>query len=354
MSQHIIAISWSHQQTPLDFRDKLALSRKEVEQFIHLLVDSNHIFEAAALSTCNRIEFYALVESSKNVLNVVMNIYNNYLKRNILWHQSSPVIYASIDAVQHLFRVAAGMESMVLGEIQILSQVKAAHQILIRSQPDGNILGKLFKDAIHSAETFRNDSPLYFGPTSISELAVITAKKIYDDLEKRKVLIIGAGETAKLSASFFKSSGLQKIIIANRSEKRGETLSKTISADYINIQHINDVLNECDILVTSTNASDYLINRSQVENIMSKRTEKFLLLDLCSPRNIEPSIRDIDNVCLYDLDYLYFISRQNMEKNIMALDQAERMIKYNSRKVLDWFQSIDLKDTKLELIEEED
>ena len=151
MSQHIIAISWSHQQTPLDFRDKLALSREEVQQFIQLLLDSNHIFESAALSTCNRIEFYALVESSENVLNVIMNIYDNCLKRNILWHQSSPGIYTGIDAVQHLFRVAAGMESMVLGEIQILSQVKAAHQILIRNQPDGDVLCKLFKDAIHSA-----------------------------------------------------------------------------------------------------------------------------------------------------------------------------------------------------------
>ena len=353
MSQQIIAISWSHHHTPLNYRDKLALSQKEIQQCIRFTLFEDQVLELAVLSTCNRIEFYALAESSAHVLTIIENLYSDIIKRNILWYQSAPEIYTGMDTVLHLCRVAAGMESMVLGESQILAQVKAAQQTLIRNQPDADALSKLFNDAIHSAETMRNDAPLFSGPTSISELVVKIAEQIFDNLDMRKILLVGAGETARLTAHCFKVSGFNKIIIANRSEKRGSALAESISGDYINMSHINDILFKCDVIVTATHSGNYLIKREQIENIMKEKNNSLLLLDISTPRNMDPCIRNIENVCFYDLDHLDTIASNNRKQNKEALAKAEMIIQHHGRKVMDWYNLRDLQRTRLELIEEE-
>ena len=352
MSQQIIAISWSHYQTPLNFRDKLSLSRNEIKQCIPLILSEDQILELAVLSTCNRIEFYALADSSVEILLSINNLYSNILKRNFPRHQSAPEIYTGVDAVQHICRVAAGMESMVLGESQILTQVQAALQILNRSQPDAYVLNQLFNDALHSAETIRDETPFFSGPTSISELAVITAGQIYNNLKDRTVLVLGAGETAKLTACCFKRSGINKIIISNRSEKRGKYLAESISGDYINMHHINDALCECDIIVTATHAGDYLIKRDQIEKIMKKRKNTLLLFDISTPRNMEPAIRNIDNVILYDIDHLDALASKNSKDINKALAKAEIIIQSYSLDVMKWFNSLRLQEARLVPLEE--
>ena len=240
MNHQIVAISWDHHKTPINFRDTISLNWTEQQHFLDFSLENNTTIEIVALSTCNRIEFYALADSSASMLIAIKKFYSNVLKRNIPWHQSAPKIYYCIDAVQHLCRVSAGMESMVRGERQILSQVKEVREMLIRNQPDTDVISKLFIDAISCAETVHNDTQIFSGPTSISDLTIITAKKIFNDLDKRKVLIYGAGETAELTACCFKTSGIKKIIIANRSEKNGRELAKYISADFIKMCDLND------------------------------------------------------------------------------------------------------------------
>ena len=351
MNQQIIVISWSHRQNSLDFRDKIALSQKEIKQCIYFLLDKKHIVELTVLSTCNRIEFYVFAKNSVDVCKYIQTLYAIILKRLIPWHQSIPVIYSNIEAIQHLCRVASGIESMILGESQILSQVKSTREILTQSQPDANVLIKLFNDAIQCAETVRNNIKLYIGPTSISELAVITAKKIYNNLDKRKVLLIGAGETAALTAHYLKASGINKIIIANRSEKRGKSLAISVSGDYIDMSCLNDALYKCDAIVAATHAKSYLIGNEQIKNIMSERKEKLLLIDLSTPRNIDPSICDLDNVVLYDLEYLDVIASKNKRINKKTIEAAEMIIQDHSRELMDRFYLNDLKGKILELAE---
>ena len=352
MNKQIIAIIWSHYHTPLDYRDKLTLSRKEIQKCLHLIVDGHRILELAALSTCNRIEFYALAENSIDVLDAIENLYTMILKRNIFLQQSIPENYYGMEAVQHLCRVAAGMKSMVLGEIQIFSQVKVAQKMLRNSQPDADVLNQLFNVSIQCAEVVRNETPIYSGPTSISELAVETAQYFFNDLAKKKVLVIGAGETAGLTARHFKASMINQIIIANRSEKNGRELAEDIHADYINFLNVNDALGKCDIVVAATHSRDYLIGRKQIEYIMGKRNEKLLLLDLSVPRNFDPSIYDIGNVHLYSLDHLDTIVLKNIKKNNEALEKAELIIKEHSQELMNWFQLIKLQEIELELVEE--
>jgi len=179
----------------------------------------------------------------------------------------------------------------------------------------------------------------------------MTALKIYNNLKQQKVLIIGSGETSNLIARYFRASGVNNITISNRSEKRGRILAKEISSDFINLSSINDILYDYDIIVTATHSRDYLMSRDQIKNIMKRKKEKLLLLDLSTPRNIDPSVHDIDNVCIYDLDHLDAISSKNWKKNEEALSNAEMIVKNYSRKWIEWFQLKNLKDEKLEFIE---
>ena len=348
MSKQIYAISWSHHKIPIDFRDKLALSKEEIKQCIDYS-DRNQIIELAILSTCNRIEFYALAVDEADVFTFIKDLYFNVLKRNITWGQSTPEIYSDIEVIQHLFRVASGMDSMVLGEIQILSQVKVAQQILMQNLPDADVLGKLFDDALYCSEAVRNSTPLFMGSTSISELAVQTVQQIFDNLAKRTILIVGAGETAELTAHLFKSVGINKIYIANRSEKHGRALAESLSANYIKMNHMNNILIKCDAMVTATDARDYLIKRDQIENIMNKRTKELLLIDISTPRNMEPSIHEIGNVSLYDLDHLDAIASNNRRKIKETLVISEIIIRKHSQKLLEWIQLKTLKETEPEL-----
>jgi glutamyl-tRNA reductase len=198
----------------------------------------------------------------------------------------------------------------------------------------------------------RNDISLSAGPQSVSELSVVVAKQVFDNLEKVKLLLIGAGETTKLVAYHFKASGVKEIIIVNRNEKNGRKLAKSISADYINLHNLDEVLIDCDIVVSATRSRDYLINRAQVESIMIDRKDLLLLLDISTPRNIDPSISDIDSVSLYDLDHLDTIHNQNTQKIEKLLVKAELLIHNHSLKAMDWFKSKFLVEAESGLIKE--
>ena len=178
------------------------------------------------------------------------------------------------------------------------------------------------------------------------------AQQNIDHIENRKVLLIGAGETAKLTAHHFIVLGVNKIIIANRSEKRGRALAESISADYINVQTINDAIQHCDIIVSAIYAENYLIETSQINNIMQERKDKLLLIDISTPRTIEPSICDINNVCFYDLDNINATSSINRKKKKVELAKAEIIIQKYSQIWMDWFQLGNLKGIRLELSEE--
>ena len=350
MNQQIIAISWSHHTTPLFFRDQLTLTRNEIQKNSHLFLEHYPISELAVLSTCNRIEFYVLTETIDDVLPIIKNIYNVHLKRGIDWSQSIPEIYSNFKAVQHLFRVATGMESMVLGEKQILSQVKVAHETLIQIQPYAEVLKKVFQNSIDCALSVHNDTPLSTGLTSISELAVLTAQHYFHSLDNKIVLILGSGETATLAAHHFKAVGIQHMIIANRNELTGQSLSKDTSASYLNIKHIHSKLGLCDIIVAATHSKDYLITKYQIEK--NKIKHLLLFIDLSAPRNIDPSVCDIDNVVLYDLDQLDVTSANNRKENSESFSKAEQMIQNYCMETINWFQSSVFQDTELAFEEE--
>ena len=352
MNHQIIAISWNHRCTPIEFRDSLSLNWSEQRHFLHFTLEGNSTVELVGLSTCNRVEFYAVSKSAQDVLSAIENIYTSMLKRDISWKQAKPKIYVGVEAFKHLCRVSVGMESMVIGEYQILSQVKVVQKTVEQIQPKYESLIKLFSSAIFNAEKIRNEISIGSGPTSISALAVRKLVEIFGTLTNKSVLIVGAGETATLTAECLKNTGVSSFTIANRNEKNGIALAANIDGQYIHLEAIVKELESCDIVIAATNTRDFIVCKSQIESLMYTRKNSLTLLDISTPRNIDPSIRDIVNVDLFDLDHLHNTNIAEVCNDSESLEEAEKHIVELSKDMIDFLDSSYARRKELEYKEE--
>ncbi len=326
MNNHFITISWNHVQTPMKFRDGLMLNRIEIQRFIQLFLEDRDHLEIAVLLTCNRVEFYVLSEKMEAVLQCIKDMYSDSMDRQIDWNKHSPEIFIDHDSFRHLCQVASGIKSMVVGEVQIVSQVKLAHELFQEIQPNATMLSKFFIDAIECSKKIRKECGLMDRSNSISALALKKAKKEFNNLKDCTILIIGAGEMATLTAHLFKEHGINKIFIANRDGKRGKLLSEKVHGNFIKMEEINSILIKCDVIVAATHSSRYLLDKKQITIAMKERKEKLLLLDISSPRNLDPSINAIDHVHLCDLDMLNPFFSDKKQEFQELLDKADIII----------------------------
>jgi len=346
MSEQLIVIGWSHKNAPVEFRDKLFLSKDEIQGLVKEAVQKDFIQEVTILSTCNRTEFYFVSANTSPVISCVKEWYNDNLKRDIDFLQCEPYIHQGNDTIRQLFRVASGMESMMLGENQILSQVKAAHEHLLMSSSKTPLLNQLFRDAVSCGKAVRTDTDLCRGAVSISLAAVELAKRIYSSFQKQKILLVGAGESAELTAKHFQENGASQFIIVNRSEERGRGLAEKFSAEYAKLSEISELLKQVDIVVAATHSKEYLITIDQVKQALDARQYKnLLMIDISTPRNIDIEIHKIQEVFLYDIDHLEDVISENLIKRKDEIPSAERIIKEHSRKFISWFKSLEVKPT---------
>ena len=346
MSEQIIVTGWSHKNAPVEFRDKLYLSNNDIQVVINEIIQENFIQELTILSTCNRTELFFVSTESGLLINWVKNMYTNTLKRNIDFVGFEPYIHQGSSAIRHLFRVSAGMESMMLGENQILSQVKAAHEHLLLSNSKTPLLNQVFRDAVSCGKAVRTDTDLCRGAVSISLAAVELSKRIYSNFHKQKILLVGAGESAELTVKHFQENGANQFIIVNRGKERGERLAKQFSAEYAELSQIPEILNQVDIVVAATHSKEFLIHYSTVMEAMNTRQYKNLLMvDISTPRNIDPEIHSIQEVYLYDIDHLEEVISENLEKRKSEISSAEHIIQEHSKKFISWFKSLQVKPT---------
>ena len=346
MSEQLIVIGWSHKNTPVEFRDKLFLSKDEIQGLVKEAVQKDFIQEVTILSTCNRTEFYFVSADTSPLINWVKEWYNDNLKRDIDFAKYDPYTYQGNETIQQLFRVASGMESMMLGENQILSQVKTAHEHLLMSSGKTPSLNQLFRDAVSCGKAVRTDTDLCRGAVSISLAAVELAKRIYSSFQKQKILLVGAGESAELTAKHFQENGAAQFIIVNRSEKRGKRLAEKLSAEYAELSEIPELLKQVDIVVAATHSKEYLITINQVNQALNARQYKnLLMIDISTPRNIDTEIHNIQEVFLYDIDHLEDVISENLGKRKGEIPSAEQIIKEHSKKFISWFKSLEVKPT---------
>src|SRR3990172_4831107 len=261
----IIVVGLSHKTAPIEVREKLYFSEATVPEALKRLVNYEGIREGLILSTCNRVEIYASVQDSLPGVERIKQFISDYhgLSREAL--EQSLYVYPDAQGVRHTFRVASSLDSMVLGEAQILGQLKESYDIALKAKTTSTILNKLIKKAISVAKRVRTETKLAEGAVSISTAAVELAKKIFGELTGKNVMLLGAGEMAELAAQHLLGNGVKNIMVANRTFERAEELAKEFKGDAIRFEHFPDAMVMVDILICATGAPQYVVNRDMVE-----------------------------------------------------------------------------------------
>ncbi len=340
---HLLAFGINHKTAPVDIREKVAFAPERLTLALQGLVTVPEINEAAILSTCNRTELYCAGNNANTSINQVIDWFSDY--HRLKSGQIVPYIYKHPDneAVRHLLRVASGLDSLVLGEPQILGQVKTAYRAAEEAGTLGSILNRLCQHTFKVAKQVRTDTAIGSSPVSVAFAAVSLAKQIFSSFEKHTALLIGAGETIELTARHLKEKGIGRIIIANRTIERAMTLAQEIEGYAIPLNDISEHLADADIVIASTGSQLPILGKGTVERAIKKRKHKpILMVDIAVPRDIEPEVKDLADVYLYTVDDLQEIIEEGLKGRREAAVQAEEIIDSQVLQFMGWMQSQDI------------
>ncbi len=333
-----------HKTAAIGIRERLVFSEQEIEEFIHSTRDENGYTEIVVLSTCNRTEVYfnlvdpGLSRECSSLIDSLLAF--KHIKENLIPH-----FYTHRDkaAVTHLFRVAAGLNSMVLGENQVLGQVKEAYRISASRKYTSAVLNRLFHKAFEVGKTIRSETAINEGASSISYAAVELACKIFRNLSAHPVLLIGAGETGWLTLQSLVHRGSNHLHVANRTFSRARELADKYRGEAIPFDRLMEQFVHCDIVITSTASPQPLIEHAFVKQAMHKRHNRTLfLIDLSVPRDIETSVRKLEEVFVYDVDDLEAVVAHNFEKRRQEIGEAEKIVEKQTREFYSWHSSLSL------------
>ncbi|HLG21535.1 MAG TPA: glutamyl-tRNA reductase [Candidatus Manganitrophaceae bacterium] len=340
---NIITVGLNHRTAAIEIRERLSISEAQIGEALYRLKSDPLIEEGLILSTCNRVEVFAVVKETRGGLEAAKNFLLRY-RPDLPEESITPCLYmySAGESLRHLFRVASGLDSMIIGEPQILGQIKDAFDQAITHKTTGVILNKVFKKAISVAKRVRTETKISESAVSISFAAVELAKKIFGKLDQKSVLLIGAGEMAELAARHFVSNGVSSISIANRSYERALELAKEFKGVPIPFEEFIVEMAQSDIVLCSTGAPNYLIGPEEVSKVIAiRRNRPIFLIDISVPRNIDPQINKLDNVFLYDIDDLQLSVETNIRTREKEALKAEEIILEEIQRFSLWFKSLD-------------
>lgn len=336
----ILAFGINHQTAPVAIRERVAFGPESMQSALQDLTERTPVEEAAILSTCNRTEVYCELDAANS--NVVLNWLQEFHR---LDHGSlEPYIYRHPEqlAVRHMLRVASGLDSLVLGEPQILGQMKDAYQQASAAGTIGKTLSKLFQHTFSVAKQIRTDTAIGHSPVSVAFAAVALAKQIFGDLNPLTTMLIGAGETVELAARHLSESGMGRMIIANRTVERAQGLASQFDGFAIPLSEMPNHLAEADIIISSTASSLPILGKGSVESALKQRKHKpMFMVDIAVPRDIEPEVDELDDVYLYSVDDLQEIIQENLQSRQDAANQAEEIIDTQVEHFMGWLRSLD-------------
>lgn len=340
----ILAYGLNHSTAPLELREQVAFAREIIADALKDLTGIGEVREAAILSTCNRTEVYCSLEdhTSKRAVEWLSEFHG------IHYDELRPYLYTHPDAnaVKHVLRVASGLDSMVLGEPQVLGQLKEAYQLALDNGSIGKMLNRLFQHTFHVAKEIRSNTAIGNHPVSVAFAAARLAQQIFGDLSGQTALLIGAGETIELVARHLHDNGLKKMIIANRTVERSRILADEFSAYAIALANIPDHLAEADIIISSTASQLPILGKGAVESAVKQRKHKpVFMVDIAVPRDIEPEVGEMEDIYLYTVDDLKEVIQENMNNRKQAALQAEEIIETQVVNFMEWLNSLDAVDT---------
>ena len=338
----ICHIGLNHKTAPLDLRERLAISDEDIPAALKEMVKQPAIREAALLSTCNRVEFTLVTHDPDAAIAEAHEWFARQAGmelENILDHLYS---YNMDDAVRHLFCVATGLDSLVLGEPQILGQVKTSYEHALASGTGGHILHRLYQCTFAAAKRARTSTSIGKQAVNISSCAVELAKRIFGDLAGKTVMIIGAGEMAELAARHLHGNGVKDILVANRTLERAKKLAQEFDGHALTLEQLPEYLDATDIVISSTGANTHVLMPAAVKAAMEKREgAPMFLVDIAVPRDIDPRVGDLDSVYLYDIDDLQQVVQGNRESREKEAEQARALIEEDALSFLGWLKSLE-------------
>lgn len=315
----------NHQSAPVSIREKVAFSGEQLPEALLRLKQSSELDELCILSTCNRTEIYA-IDSDANSDDIVRWLCE-FHQIDLQSLKSSIYSFRDDDAVSHIMRVAAGLDSMVLGEPQILGQMKEAFSIAVDTGTIGTQLNHLSQNTFRIAKKVRTDTAIGETNVSVASTAVNLATNLFGNLEQCKVLLIGAGETIELVAKHLQQAGISHFVVANRTLSNAERLANEINGSYTDLSRLHDHLGEIDLVFSSTGSQLPILGKGMVERVIKERKHRpIFMVDLAVPRDIEPEISDLPDIYLYTIDDLQLIVSDNMNVREGAASDAQRIV----------------------------
>ena len=329
----VVLVGISHHQAPVELRERAALDPERAGELARTLAGERG--EAVCLSTCNRTELYLADESGDEAERKAEAALLT------LEEQLGPSLYRLRDeaAALHLFRVAAGLDSMVPGEGEILGQVRAAHDV----GATGPVLDRLFRDALHAGKKARTETAIGESPASVSSAAAALAEQVFGDLNRRRVLVIGAGEAGELAIKSLRARGALIAYVANRTRERAEALTRRYGGDALSLEEVAANLEHVDVVLSSTASSDWALTRTDVERTLpARRGRPLFLIDLAVPRDLDPAIHELDGCYLYDIDDLEAVVAETLAGRRREAERAETIVAGEAERFREWQASLDV------------
>jgi len=344
----IILIGLNHKTAPIELREKLSFTSEETLSALERLKKDPDIKEVLVFSTCNRTEVLFIPETPETVDQTQTDQTGKTIEfiarhKNIKSSEfkSALYIHKGEDAVRHLFRVASSLDSMMIGEPQILGQIKQAYRVAVEKGCSGVLLNRLMHKSFSIAKKVRRETGIGDNAVSISYAAIELANKIFTDLSEKRVLLLGAGEMAELAVEHLLSNNVKEIVVANRTFKNAVALAEKFNGQAVTFEEREDALIHVDIIISSTGATDYVLTHDQVRRVMKKRHHRTLFfIDIAVPRDIDPKINSISNAYVYDIDDLKNIVESNIEQRGKETVKAERLIDEAVLKFQKWLESL--------------
>ncbi len=339
----ILALGLSHKITPVDIRERVSLTEGQVVSVLDRLTASDNIQEAVAISTCNRTELYLVTGKPVDAKNEALNALAEHAQLSLTELADHFYVHHEINAAHHLFQVAAGLDSMIVGETEIQGQIKRAYELALVEGATGMISNRLFRDALAAGKKVRTETGISKKKDSVSSVAVELAGDLLGDLSKQRVLVVGAGKAGKLTARALVNRGVETIYVANRNYDRARYLAQRFGGSVLRMDKLPEELLQADIVVSCTSSPHKIIDHEELAILMGERSDKpLLIIDTAVPRDIDPAVRSLPGVHLYDMDDLQDLVERRAPDDRVEIQRAETVIEGEMKSFERWLNGLEV------------
>jgi len=343
---NIVVVGLSHKTAAVEIREKVAFAPTQMDRPLRQLVDIPDITEGVIVSTCNRVEVYATTRDMAGGIARIKRFLADY--HHLSLENLEPHLYAyhGEQAIRHVFRVASSLDSMVVGEPQILGQIKTAYGYAAEFKSSGIILNRFLHKAFSVAKRVRTETKIASSAVSVAFAAVELARKIFGDLSDKTVMLIGAGEMCELAAKHFLNNGVRGVMVTNRTFERAERLAEELDGKAVRFEDLFDYLHRADIVLSSTGAPHFIMGQKDVEEVSRRRKLRpMFFIDIAVPRDIDPKVNDVENVYLYTVDDLQEVVASNLQQRAEEAKKAEGIVDEEIGQFFKWLSSLDVTPT---------